>query len=86
MSDLHLSAPVSHAEVALRASDAAVVPDPSRGTSGPQIENTAASEAIANIPKLGQAQYSLQEQLEELRRVAVRLGLYDADDWLMRRM
>jgi hypothetical protein len=45
-----------------------------------------ASDTIRRLPKVPQAQYSLQEQLEELRTAAIKLGLYDADDWLMRRI
>lgn len=45
--------------------------------------DTAAKAVIRTLPKLPQAQYSLQEQLEELRGAAIRLGLYDADDWIM---
>lgn len=86
MSDTQLGARVSHAEAALRASDAAVVPNLSEGATTAQIENTAALDAIRNIPQQGQAQYSLQEQLMELRFAAIKLGLYDADDWLLRRL
>lgn len=47
---------------------------------------TLARETIPKLPKLPQAQYGLQEQLEELHMAAARLGLYDADDWLMDRL
>ena len=43
---------------------------------------TSASEAIKKLPQLPQAQYSLEEQLDELRRIANRLGLYDAAEWI----
>jgi hypothetical protein len=47
---------------------------------------TLAKETIEKVAKHPQAQYSLMEQLEELRSAAIKLGLYDADDWLMRRI
>jgi len=37
---------------------------------------------INNIPQQPQVQYSLMEQLEQLRLVANKLGLYDAADYL----
>ena len=39
-------------------------------------------ETIKNIPQLPQVQYSLTSQLMELRAAAVKLGLYDASDFL----
>lgn len=46
---------------------------------------TLAQEAIMKMPQLPvQAQYSLDQQLEELRQAAIKLGLYDADDYLKR--
>jgi hypothetical protein len=39
-------------------------------------------EVINNIPKQEQAQYSLNQQLNELGVVANRLGLYDASDFI----
>lgn len=44
---------------------------------------TLASEVIDKLAQQPQAQYSLDEQLAELAQAAVRLGLYDAHDWLM---
>lgn len=40
---------------------------------------------IDNIPHFTQRQDSLTEQLIDLRAVAVRLGMYDADEFLARR-
>lgn len=37
------------------------------------------------IPPMPQRQDSLINQLEDLRRVAIRLGMYDAADWMARR-
>ena len=37
---------------------------------------------IDEIPALRQRQDSLDEQLQDLSRVAIKLGMYDADDWL----
>jgi hypothetical protein len=37
-----------------------------------------------DIPQQPQAQYSLTQQLSELRVAARRLGLYDAEEWLAR--
>ena len=39
-------------------------------------------EVIAEIPQQPQVQYSLEEQLRELKFVANKLGLYDAADYL----
>lgn len=39
---------------------------------------------IDEIPKLQQRQDGLDEQLADLSAVAVRLGMYDADDYLKR--
>ncbi len=38
------------------------------------------------LPKLGQSQASLTEQLDILARIAVSAGLYDAHDWLLRKL
>ena len=39
-----------------------------------------------SIPQMQQAQASMDAQLRVLRRAAVRLGLYDADDFLREAM
>jgi hypothetical protein len=46
--------------------------------------STLASEVIDKMAQQPQAQYSLIEQLEELARAAGKLGLYDAQDHLVR--
>lgn len=38
-----------------------------------------------SVPSYPQTQESLSDQLRALRVAAVKMGLYDADDWLMRR-
>jgi hypothetical protein len=40
------------------------------------------NEVINNIPQQPQVQYSLRDQLEQLRLAANKLGLYDAADYL----
>lgn len=45
-------------------------------------ENDNVLEVINKIPQRKQVQYSLNEQLRELRLAANRLGLYDAADYL----
>lgn len=45
---------------------------------------TPAGEATAKIFQVPQAQYSLDEQIEEMRAAASKLGLYDAADWVRR--
>ena len=37
---------------------------------------------IDEIPQLGQRQDSTSEQLSDLYQVAIRLGMYDAADWM----
>lgn len=39
-----------------------------------------------NIPQLPQAQYSLAQQLSELRIIANKVGLYDAADFLLKHL
>jgi len=41
-------------------------------------------EIIKITPQLPQVQYSLEQQLAELRAMANKLGLYDAADFLRR--
>lgn len=50
--------------------------------STPECVSTLARERISALPQLPQAQYSLSEQLSELRAAAVKMGLYDAADFL----
>lgn len=38
------------------------------------------------MAQLPQAQYDLSQQLHELCIAAVKLGLYDAHDWLLQRV
>lgn len=38
------------------------------------------------VPRLPQAQFDLELQLRALAAVAGRLGLYDAQDWLTRKL
>jgi len=40
---------------------------------------------LCNLPQMPPRQDSLDEQLKDLRAVAVRLGCYDAADWLRAR-
>lgn len=44
--------------------------------------NSLVIESIKNIPELNQAQYSLNQQLNELLIVGNKLGLYDATDFI----
>lgn len=44
-----------------------------------------AHDAIAKMPQLPQAQYTLDQQLSELAWAANKLGLYDAADYLNQR-
>jgi len=37
---------------------------------------------IAQLPKLGQRQYDLTTQLWYLSKLAIKCGLYDADDFI----
>ncbi len=43
---------------------------------------TSVLDIIKNIPQQAQVQYSLQQQLRELRIAANKLGLYDAADFI----
>lgn len=43
------------------------------------------NDLAAILPRLGQRQDSVADQLADLRCVAVRLGMYDAADWLAMR-
>jgi hypothetical protein len=51
----------------------------------PGDDDTLATEHIYMIPQLPQAQYSLEEQIAEMRHAAIRLGLVDAADWVKAR-
>lgn len=46
------------------------------------IAASALQSRVASVPKFDQVQCSTQDQLEALRHVANRLGLYDAADVL----
>jgi hypothetical protein len=50
----------------------------------PEIEARQAEirELVAKIPAMAQRQDSTFTQLEDLHAVAVKLGMYDAADWL----
>jgi len=39
-------------------------------------------EILKDVPQLSQVQYDLQTQMNYLRRIAVRYGLYDAAEYL----
>ena len=39
-------------------------------------------EILKDLPQLSQVQYDLQTQMNYLRRIAVRYGLYDAAEYL----
>jgi hypothetical protein len=47
---------------------------------------TNARAVIKTLPQQPQAQYSLDEQLAELRDAANKLGLYDAADYLSKKI
>jgi hypothetical protein len=51
----------------------------------PGDDDTLATEHIRRMPQLLQAQYSLAEQIAEMHNAAVKLGLYDAADWVKAR-
>ena len=40
------------------------------------------NELISKLPKLSQAQYSTKDQLLYLKDIAIKVGLYDAADFL----
>lgn len=46
------------------------------------IEDDSLDNVIKNIPQQPQVQYSLQEQLIKTYKVANKLGLYDAADYI----
>lgn len=51
----------------------------------PSDDDTLATEHIHRIPQLPEAQYSLEEQIAEMRYAAARLGLTEAAEWVQAR-